>query len=209
MADIHGNPADVTQMPQAGSGPAPVPYGGPSQYAGQPMYAAEPFADAGGATTWVMAILPPGNAVQESGYAHDTNAGLCTPYYSGNVSPIDAAGDNDAGGRDDMAGTVAQSVSNAEARWHEFTGDLSRPGPVIGTAVQGPTAAGPQQQGAQIGDLMQFPSSALDPGAGVGNTTPTGAFYDPPRGYGATGGASGAPEYVGNEPPPGYQGPAQ
>ena len=197
MADIHGNPADVTQMPQAGSGPAPVPYSGPSQYAGQSMYDPAPYADAGGATTWVMATLPPGNAVQESGYAHDTNAGLCTPYYSGNVSPVNAAGDNDAGGRDDMAGTVAQSVANAEARWHEFAGDLARPGPVIGTAVQGPTAAGPQQQGAQIGDLMQFPPTGEDPGAGVGNTLPVQGFYDPPRDYGGEQGA------------PGYQGKAQ
>jgi hypothetical protein len=60
--------------------------------------------------------------------------------------------------------------------------------------------------GGMYGDLMHFPPNALDPGAGVGNTLPTAGFYDPPRGYG---GAEGAPGYIGNEPPAGYQGEAQ
>jgi hypothetical protein len=51
--------------------------------------------------------------------------------------------------------------------------------------------------GASYGDAMIFPASPLDPGAGVGNTAPTGAFYDPPREYGGEQGA------------PGYQGEAQ
>jgi hypothetical protein len=57
--------------------------------------------------------------------------------------------------------------------------------------------------GAAYGDLMDFPAAPLDPGAGVGNTLPTAAFFDPPRGYG---GAEGAPGYQGNEPPPGIRG---
>lgn len=51
--------------------------------------------------------------------------------------------------------------------------------------------------GNTYGDLVDFPASPLDPGAGVGNTTPTGAFFDPPREYGGEQGA------------PGYQGEAQ
>ena len=101
-----------------------------------------------------------------------------TPYYGGPVDPVEAMGDGDAGGRDDVSATVAGSVEAANARWHEHQTDT------FGV-------------GSTIGDLVHFPPSPLDPGAGVGNTTPTGAFYDPPRGYGEEQGA------------PGYQGDAQ
>jgi len=97
------------------------------------------------------------------------------PYYPGSPDPVYTGGDDDAGGRDDVAGDVAGSVSNATARWHELQSDTFG-------------------QGSVIGDLMTFPPAALDPGAGVGNTSPSGGFYDPPRGYG---GAQGAPGYEG------------
>ena len=101
-----------------------------------------------------------------------------TPYYGGPLDPVEAMGDADAGGRDDVSSTVAGAVANANARWHEHQSDT------FGV-------------GSTIGDLVNFPPSPLDPGAGVGNTAPAAAFYDPPRGYGGTQGA------------PGYQGEAQ
>lgn len=100
------------------------------------------------------------------------------PYYGGPLDAIEAMGDPDPGGRDDVAATVGESVTAANARLHELQSDT------FGL-------------GSTIGDLVQFPPSPLDPGTGVGNTTPTGAFYDPPRGYGGEQGA------------PGYQGEAQ
>jgi hypothetical protein len=106
-----------------------------------------------------------GNAVQESGYAHDMNAGLCTPYYGGEISPVQAHGDADAGGRDDVAGSVAGSVAASSARWHEHQSDT-------------------YGQGSQIGDTMTLPPSPLDPGVGsTGTTDPAGGYYDPPRAY--------------------------
>jgi hypothetical protein len=115
----------------------------------------------------------------EGPVAHDLSAGTVdAPYYPGPLAPVNAAGDADAGGRDDVAGDVAGAVANATGRWHEHQSDT-------------------YQQGSVIGDLVQFPASPLDPGAGVGNTTPAGGFFDPPR------------EYGGEQGPPGYQGEAQ
>lgn len=179
MADIHGSPADAPQMPQAsGPGPAPVPYGSADQSPQPPGYglAALELADAGAR---VMSGIPSMPGLSEQPWAHDAAAGTAdAPYYAGSISPIDAAGDNDAGGRDDVAGDVAGAVANATARWHEFQADTFG-------------------QGSTYGDLMTFPPSPLDPGAGVGNTSPAGGFFDPPRGYGGTQGA------------PGYEGEAQ
>jgi hypothetical protein len=167
MADIHGSPAGGAQNPQApDSGSAPVPFGGamPSE---PPVYAVDLGADAGGATSAVMAPVT-GLGTAESAAAHDIAAGLAdAPYSAGPLAPVDAAGDPDAGGRDDVAPDVAGSVAAAEARWREHQSDL--------------------RAGGTIGDLMMFPPSPLDPGAGVGNTTPAGGFYDPPRDYGAPG----------------------
>lgn len=176
MADIHGSPGSAPQMPAApGAGPAPVPYGGADLSPEPPGYAAADFADAGGASSAVLAGVT-GLNTTESAAAHDIAAATVdAPYYPGPLAPINAAGDADAGGRDDVAATVAAAVANAEARWHEFQSDLSG-------------------QGAVYGDLMTFPPSPLDPGAGVGNTSPVGGFYDPDRGYG---GQQGAPGYEG------------
>lgn len=217
MADVHGSPADPgLQMPQlAGPGPAAVPYpGGRDQAAGNPpVYAV----DLGPVVDHPLDIVHPSyptlNTTQDpSAYDVNGNPGpspLATPYYPGMMSPILAHGDNDAGGRSPVAATVADAVANSQARWLELQSDTYTPGPVAGTVVLNePNLSGPghpQQQSSVIGDLMQFPPSPLDPGAGVGNTLPAAGFYDPPRGYG---GPDAAP-FTGNEPPRGYQGEAQ
>jgi len=179
MADIHGSPGDPgLQMPAApNSGPAPVPYAGADLSPEPPDYAAEmgPLSDP--AADIMSGVV--GLGTTESPAAHDIAAGTAdAPYYAGPLSPIDAMGDPDAGGRDDVSGTVAGAVANATGRWQEFQGDNGA--------------------GSTIGDLMTFPPSPLDPGAvgGLkGGTDPSGQFYDPPRG--------GAPETfisTGNEP---------
>jgi hypothetical protein len=202
MADVHGSPADPgLQMPQATTaGPAPLPYAGPDLQPEPPDYDPAPLdmAPADGYVYHGVTNL----GTTEDPSAYDVNggtSGLVTPYYPGAIDPINAAG-----GVTDVAATVGESVANATGRWQALQAQTHKDGPVVGTAVVG--GEGPQQQGSVIGDLMQFPPSALDPGAGVGNTLPTAGFYDPPREYG---GAEGAPGYVGNEPPPGYQGEAQ
>lgn len=165
MADVHGSPGDAPQMPQAATpGPAPVPYGGPDLSPEPPAYAV-PDVTYGAPGVEVMNGVS-GNALQESGYAHDMNAGLVVPAVMGSVSPIYVGGDADAGGRDTVAGTVGGAVANAAGRFHEHLGDVTNSGP------------------GYIGDLMPLPPSPLDPGVGsTGVTDPAGAFYDPPRGY--------------------------
>ena len=175
MADVHGSPADAAQNPQATSaGSAPVPYQGADQSPEPPDYGADlgPVSDAAGE---VMSGIPAGNSVFESAAAHDIAAGLAdAPYYPGPLAPIDL-GPKVGPSRDDVAGDVAGAVANATERWHAYQRDIS-------------------PQGIAYGDLMIFPDSPLDPGAGVGNTLPTAGFYDPDREYG---GAHGAPGYQG------------
>jgi hypothetical protein len=150
-------PTEPAQMPQATSpGPAPAPYAGPDQGAGIITYAATgvsfhlPGADVMGGVD--------GSKVQESGYAHDVNAGLVTDYYPGAISPVSVGGDSDAGGRDDVAGSVAGAVANATGRYVEHEGDT-------------------HGIGSTIGDPLGVPVET------AGNFG--GAFYDPPRDYGA------------------------
>lgn len=197
-------------MPQndTSAGPAPVPYGGASQEPEPPPYGVDLGALVDHSADVMHGVTNLGT-VQQAG-AHDiasadmgVSATADAPYYPGALAPINAAGDNDAGGRDDVSGTVGGAVAAAQARWGEFQADTYKPGPVAGTAIAGLPG---QQQGSVIGDLMDFPASPLDPGAGVGNTTPTGGFYDPPRGYGAT---QGAPNYGGEQGIAGEQGAAQ
>jgi hypothetical protein len=72
------------------------------------------------------------------------------PYAAGSPQPI-------AGGRDDVAGTVAAAQAAAEAR---------------AQAYQAQT----YQQGSQIGDNVTLPAPS--------STGPTGGdYYDPPRSY--------------------------
>lgn len=161
------------------SGPAAVPYGGADQSPEPPDYAVNlgAVSDAGAN---IMGTVT-GLGTTESATAHDIAAGTVdAPYYPGEVSPVDAMGDPDAGGRDDVAGTVGGAVASAEARFAEHQSDT------FGL-------------GSTIGDLMTFPPSPLDPGAvgGLkGGTDPSGAFYDPPRG----GGPQTYTGNTGNEP---------
>ena len=163
MADIHGSPGDATQMPAApNAGPAPAPYGGADLSPEPPEYGVS--LDLGNAAAEVMSGIPSMPGLSEQPWAHDIAAGTAdAPYYAGPLSPVDAAGDADAGGRDDVASTVQGAVDAATARWHEHMSDLGA--------------------GGTIGDLITFPPGPLDPGAGVGNTSPLGGFYDPPREY--------------------------
>lgn len=155
-------PQRPDQMPQAGTpGPAPVPYGGADQSPEPPPYAA-PGISTGTPGGEVLGGIAAGNAVQESVPFPATLA----PYYPGSPQAIYVGGDADAGGRDDMAATVAGAVASAEARFTEHMSDT-------------------YQQGSTIGDLMTLPPGGLDPAASSpGTTEPAGSFYDPPRNYG-------------------------
>ena len=155
-------PQGVPQMPQANTpGPAPVPYTGPNEL-GQVHYSA----------TAVSFTVPSvevlngsvGDALQQSGYATDVNAGLVTDYYPGAISPIAVGGDPNPGGRDVVAATPAAAVAAADAAYLEQEGDTHGPGSVIG-------------------DLMSMPPGPLDPGAAPGEAAPSGAYFDPPRSY--------------------------
>jgi len=158
-------PTPPPQMPQAMTpGPGPVPYGGPDESPEPPEYGV-PGVDFGIYPGADVLVGVAGNAVQESGYAHDASAGLVAPYSPGAPDPVYVGAAADAGGRDTVAGTVAGAVANAEARFAEHYQDTL-------------------PQGSTIGDLMTFPDSPLDPGAGAGITSPSGAYYDPPRDYG-------------------------
>ena len=142
MADIPAYP-----IPGApGPGPAPVPYTGPDPAPEPPDYNLGP-ASIGYPGGLVMGAAA-GGILQESAAAHDVSAGPAdAPYYAGEVSPVFAGGDADAGGRDDVASTVAGSVAAAEARYAEHESDT-------------------HAQGSVIGDLMDLPHSVLDPGVG-------------------------------------------
>lgn len=154
MADVHGSP--VPSM-MSGSLPGPGPeFPRAAADSGAPMYDAGMTLAYGTPGGEVMGDAR-GGPLQESGYAHDVSAGAGAPYYAGGISPVYVGGDDDAGGRDDVSGTVAGAVAAAEARFSEHQGE----------------AAGTDSM---IGDLMNLPAPASgQPGVG--------AFYDPPRDY--------------------------
>lgn len=81
------------------------------------------------------------------------------PYAAGSPSAIYTGGDADAGGRDDVAGTAAGSVANAQSRFGEHQADT-------------------YTQGSHIGDLMDLPPRTSD-----GKVSEGGGYYDPPRDY--------------------------
>ena len=122
-------------------------------------------------------ITPADSAPERPGQMPASSFSITAPYAPGEHQPIQAHGDADAGGRDDVAGDVAGSVAAAQARYREHQSDTYGLGSVVG-------------------DLMTLPPNPLDPGVGaLGEASPSGAFYDPPRG--------GAPETfqtTGNEP---------
>lgn len=151
MADIHGSP-DAGMFGGSVSGPGPEFPPGPAN-SGAPAYGVPPlvFGTPGGE---VMGLAS-GGIIQEAAYAHDLAAGAVAPYYPGAVSPVLVGGDADAGGRDDVAGSVAASVASAEARYMEHESDTH-----TGT----------------LGDVIDLPAPASgQPGVG--------SFFDPPRDY--------------------------
>ena len=200
MADIHGDPRDAPQMPQAAAAGAPVPYRGPDERPEPPLYSVGDTFPVVDHPLDIVHGIPQVTGLSESAAATDMGPLAVSgdaPYYPGPFHTVNAAGDDDPGGRSDAADNVAGAVANAQARWQNLMGDHGH------TGTPGPGAQ-PVHAG-QIGDLIQFPAGPLDPGAGVGNTIPTGGFYDPTREYG---GAQGAPAYGGEQglPPAGQQG---
>jgi hypothetical protein len=148
-------------MPQATTpGPAPVPYTGPEEQPEPPDYAIPGVSATATPGPGVLAGVAGANYVTSSPLA----APNPNPYEAGSVSPVVWPGDNDPGGRDIVSGAVAGAVAAAEARFGELRGDT-------------------YGLGSHIGDLMQFPPSPLDPGAGPGLTDPEGHYYTPPRAY--------------------------
>lgn len=108
-------------------------------------------------------ITPADSAPQPPGQMPGSSWDIQAPYAPGSPGPIEAHGDADAGGRDDVAGSVDAAVASAQARYHEHETDT-------------------YGLGSTIGDLMQMPSTGLDPSASSpGTTDPAGSFYDPPR----------------------------
>jgi len=158
MADSGAYP-----LPAApGPGPAPVPYGGADPSPEPPDYAVQLGITDPGAE--VMSGVT-GLGTAESPAAHDLAAGTAdAPWSPGPLAPVNAMGDADAGGRDDVAASVAEAVANATARYHEHMSDT-------------------YAQGSTIGDILPLPPSPLDPGVVGGLTDPSGALYDPPRDY--------------------------
>ena len=156
-------PTEPAQMPQATTpGPAPTPYSSGSQRPEPPDYSPMPVSFS---TPGVIVLAPAeGGPLQESAYAHDINAGLVTQFYPGAIDPITVGGNADAGGRDDVADSVAGAVANATGRYLEHEGDT-------------------HGIGSTIGDTMTLPPGPLDPGAAPGEAAPSGAYYDPPRSY--------------------------
>jgi hypothetical protein len=112
-----------------------------------------------------MPYWPPDSAPETPPQMPASSWDIQAPYAPGSPDAIYVGGDADAGGRDDVAGAVAAAVAAAEARSGEHQADT-------------------YGQGSTIGDLMSFPGSPLDPGAGPGKTLPEGHYYDPPRAYG-------------------------
>jgi hypothetical protein len=116
-------------------------------------------------------ITPADSPPERPGQVPASSFSIITP------DPIFVGGDADAGGRDDVAGDVAAAMAAAQARYREHQADT-------------------YGQGSTVGDVITLPPNPLDPGVGsLGETSPSGSFYDPPRG--------GAPETfqnTGNEP---------
>jgi hypothetical protein len=110
-------------------------------------------------------ITPADSAPEPPAQVPASSWNIQAPYDPGTLSPIQAHGDADAGGRDDVASTVDGAVANAEARYQEHMSDT-------------------YGLGSTIGDLVAMPPVGLDPAASSpGTTDPAGSFYDPPRNY--------------------------
>ena len=112
-----------------------------------------------------MGFTQPDSAPVAPGQMPASSFDIQAPYAPGSPQRISTAGDADAGGQDIVAGSVAEAVASAKARFGELQGDT-------------------YGQGSTIGDTYALPPSPLDPGVGsLGETLPTGHFYDPDRRY--------------------------
>jgi hypothetical protein len=85
----------------------------------------------------------PDTPPQEPGQMAASTWDIQAPYAPGTVSAIFTGGDADAGGRDDVAGSVADAMANAQARYHEHQTDT-------------------YGQGSTIGDVMTLPDVVSD-----------------------------------------------
>jgi hypothetical protein len=112
-----------------------------------------------------MTMVPDSAPVPPLQPAPDSTWDIQAPYATSAIKPVFVGGDPDAGGRDDVAATVAEAMANAVARYSAHQAETYGPGD-------------------PIGDVMSLPPSPLDPGVGsTGTTDPAGGYYDPPRNY--------------------------
>ena len=98
-------------------------------------------------SSWTTPDRPPGPVVSPSVATHEV-AG---------ISPIATAGAADAGGRDTVAGSVAQAMANAEARFGELQADTFGQGSTIGDSYDLPPV---------VSDMSKHTGSAGSPHAG-------------------------------------------
>jgi hypothetical protein len=81
------------------------------------------------------------------------------PYEPGTPDPIFVGGDADAGGRDIVAGSVAEAVANAQARFGEMQADTFGQGSQVGDNVTLPGPPPPFEE-------MYFPETNQGPPGG-------------------------------------------
>jgi hypothetical protein len=80
-------------------------------------------------------ITPADSAPQPPGQMPASSWDIQAPYAPGEHQPVYTGGDADPGGRDVVAGTPADAVSNAQARYHEIQSDTYGLGSVIGDVM--------------------------------------------------------------------------
>lgn len=86
-------------------------------------------------------ITPADSAPEAPAQMGASQFSITAPYAPGSPDPIYTGGDADPGGRDTVAGSVAEAVSNSEARYGELQSDT-------------------HGLGSTIGDLMDLPASS-------------------------------------------------
>jgi hypothetical protein len=84
-------------------------------------------------------ITPADSAPEPPAQMPASSFDIQAPYAPGQHQPIQAHGDADAGGRDDVAGDVAGAMAAAQARYHEHQTDMHGQGSRIGDAVDLPS----------------------------------------------------------------------
>jgi hypothetical protein len=82
-----------------------------------------------------MGFTEPDSAPVAPGQMPVSQFSILAPYSGGSPDPVYAGGDADAGGRDDVAATVAEAQANAEARYHEHQADTYGQGSRIGDYI--------------------------------------------------------------------------